>query len=84
MPGGRSPLLHRPLSLSNVRWSARLAERFNRTVVYYGGISLRHGSLRTQRIRGAREKIAGRKCVKVGYPETISGTPPLPVGMKHN
>ena len=27
--------------LSNKRWSARLGERFNRTVVYYDGISLR-------------------------------------------
>jgi|HubBroStandDraft_6_1064221.scaffolds.fasta_scaffold83720_3 hypothetical protein len=38
MPGGRSPLLHHPLSLSNVCWSARPGERFNHTVVYYGGI----------------------------------------------
>lgn len=38
MPGGRSPLLHHTLSLSNVCWSARPGERFNHTVVYYGGI----------------------------------------------
>jgi hypothetical protein len=34
MPGGRSPLLHHPLSLSNVCWSARPGERFNHTVVF--------------------------------------------------
>ena len=32
-------------SISNKRWSARLGERFNRTVVYYDGISLRDGAV---------------------------------------
>jgi hypothetical protein len=61
MPGGRSPLLHHPLSLSNVCWSARPGERFNHTVAYYGGIYPGNNIQHTTSSRGMKHNRNQRR-----------------------